>query len=108
MSANPNLLDNSGPEITGAPGRPITAATAASATCFMDRWWGYRGGATGYTIGNLGGSGYPNQIAMQRDSGSADTTALVVGQSTGVAASGLSTVNTVERLLNPTLSGLAP
>jgi hypothetical protein len=107
MSSNPNLLDNSGPEITGAPGRPVAGATGPGATCFIDRWWGYRGGASGYMIGNLGGSGYPNQIAMQRSSGDTDTTALIVGQSTGVAASGLSTINSVERSLNPTIAGLA-
>jgi hypothetical protein len=106
MTCNPNLLDNSGPEITGRPGRPIAAATGVNATCFIDRWWGHRGGDTGYTITNLGGNGLPNQIALTRDAGNAGTTALVVGQSTGVAASGLSTVHVVERLLNPTISGL--
>ena len=45
---------------------------------------------------------------MTRSSGNADTAALVVGQSTGVAANGLSTVNVVERSLNRTKSGLAP
>jgi hypothetical protein len=108
MASNPNLLDNSGPEITGAPGRPVAGASGVNPTCFIDRWWGHRGGATGYTIANLGGNGYPNQIAMTRSSGNADTAALVVGQSTGVAANGLSTVNVVERSLNRTLSGLAP
>jgi hypothetical protein len=106
MSANPNLLDNSGPELTGRPGRPIATATGVNPTCFIDRWWGYRGGDTGYAVGNLGGSGFPNQIALQRDPGNASTTALVVGQSTGVAENGLSTVHLVERLLNPMAMGL--
>jgi hypothetical protein len=107
MVSNPNLLDNTGPEVTGSPGRPIATATGVNPTCFIDRWWGYRCGATGYAIGNLGGSGLPNQIAMQRDAGDANSSELVVGQSTGVAATGLSTVNVVERLLTPLISGLA-
>jgi hypothetical protein len=107
MSCNLNLLDNSGPELAGLPGRPLIAASGASTTCFIDRWWGYRGGATGYMIANAGGDGYPNQIVMSRNTGDASTAALVIGQSTGIAANGLSTIDVVLRSLNRFHSGLA-
>jgi hypothetical protein len=102
----PNLLDNGGPELTGAPGRPVVPASQVQPVCFADRWWGHRSGDTGYSIATLGGGGFPNQIALQRSPGNGSTSPITVGQSTGVAAVGLSTLAVVSRLLVPALAGL--
>lgn len=101
-----NFLDNGGPEITGAPGRPVLGANGAQPTCFVDRWWGHRGGHLGYSVGNLGANGYPNQIALQRDHGNTLGTAIVVGQSTGVSAHPLSLIDVIGRSLTRMIPGL--
>jgi hypothetical protein len=106
MTSSANLLDNGGPEVTGAPGRPVVPANAANPTCFIDRWWGHRGGDLGYAIGNLGGDGFPNCIVVMRNAGDASGAPLVIGQSTGLAASGLSTFDVVSRALNRSVAGL--
>jgi hypothetical protein len=106
MDCNINFLDNGGPEITGPPGRPVVAANGAQPMCFIDRWWGHRGGQLGYSVGNLGANGYPNQIVLMRDQGDTLGAAIVVGQSTGVSAHPLSMLDLIGRSLTRMIPGL--
>ena len=71
----------------------------AAALCFQDRWWGYRGGQTGYSIGGSGAA-LPGRYSVSRDSGNANTTAIVLGQHMGRIGT------TLDRLSNPGTAGL--
>ena len=75
-----NFLDNSSAMITARG----TNSTTAGGSYFCDRWYGHRGGATGYTIATAG-AGMPRQFIMQRDAANANTTTLVMGQAVGGA-----------------------
>jgi len=101
-SSGVNFLDNGGFE---GFSRTNTSATGASASFFCDRWCGYRGGQTGYTIAVGGTDGLPNRLVMQRDSGNSLETTLVVGQNLGYSSSG-GIATTIQRALSPSVGGI--
>lgn len=104
--AAPNFIDNGGCEVLGfAGGGADGSATGAGAESFVARWWGYRSGATGYTITPQSGNGFPRYISMKRDSGNTNTTSLMVGQHTGYLSGVTNVFDIINSALNPSLTG---
>lgn len=86
VSEGTNIIDNGSCEVL--TNRPLVGANGANPVYFVDRWCGWRQGATGYTISATTNMGLPASVSMHRSQGDAATESLVIGQHMGGSGAG--------------------